>query len=259
MRNDRLDRNGRKAKATGAVMTVVFHLLLLAVFFTSGLKAVYPPPPEQGILIEFEEPGPEPIEVEIGVEPKQPDPEPEEDIRLVQKSEAALAGSEAVSGAETTLGEDGDAETYEAPREKPIDMRAIFPSANNARDTLAAQTAEVITEALKAGDPKGNTETGSTDGKPSAKLEGRSSVGSLPLPEYAVKNKSGKVVVKILVDQYGTVTNAIPGVEGTTVQDKVLWDAAKEAAMKAKFNVSSSAPLMQEGTITYIFEFNKGR
>ena len=45
-------------------------------------------------------------------------------------------------------------------------------------------------------------------------------------------NNEGKVVVKIMVDQYGKVTNAIPGVAGTTVQDKRLWEAAKEAAYK---------------------------
>jgi len=77
-------------------------------------------------------------------------------------------------------------------------------------------------------------------------------MGNLPEPEYNV-NKSGRVVVKIMVDQYGDVVNAIPGASGTTVQDRTLWDAAKRAALKAKFNVSSSAPVVQEGTITYIF------
>ena len=60
--------------------------------------------------------------------------------------------------------------------------------------------------------------------------------------------------MRILVDQYGKVTNAIPGVSGTTVQDKKLWEAAKEAALKAVFNISDSAPTVQEGTITYIFK-----
>ena len=77
-------------------------------------------------------------------------------------------------------------------------------------------------------------------------------MGSLPKPDYTV-NKSGKVVVKISVDQYGSVVSATPGITGTTVQDKVLWEAAKKAALEAKFNLSSSAPTIQEGTITYIF------
>jgi TonB family protein len=78
-------------------------------------------------------------------------------------------------------------------------------------------------------------------------------MGSLPEPEYAV-NKSGTVVVKISVDQYGTVISATPGTTGTTVQDRTLWEAARKAALKAKFNLSANAPAVQEGTITYIFK-----
>ena len=77
-------------------------------------------------------------------------------------------------------------------------------------------------------------------------------MGNLPLPEYSVQN-AGTVVVRIMVDQYGTVTSAVPGARGTTVQDATLWEAARKAALKAKFNVSASAPAVQEGTITYVF------
>jgi len=75
-------------------------------------------------------------------------------------------------------------------------------------------------------------------------------MGSLPLPTYSVQ-ASGRVVVRIMVDRNGNVTSAIPGATGTTVTNKILWDAAKEAALKAKFNTSST--ISQEGTITYIF------
>ena len=61
--------------------------------------------------------------------------------------------------------------------------------------------------------------------------------------------------IDLIVDQYGKVTNAIPGAAGTTVQDKQLWEAAKKAAYQAVFNISSDAPTVQEGTITYIFKF----
>ena len=50
------------------------------------------------------------------------------------------------------------------------------------------------------------------------------------------------------------MTDAIPGIEGTTVQDRSLWSAAKQAALQAKFNANAKAPISQEGTITYVFK-----
>ena len=61
------------------------------------------------------------------------------------------------------------------------------------------------------------------------------------------------MVVRILVDNYGKVTSATPGIEGTTVQNRTLWNAARKAALEARFNVSGSAPALQEGKITYVF------
>ena len=64
----------------------------------------------------------------------------------------------------------------------------------------------------------------------------------------------GKVVVDIWVDNYGNVTKAIAGAQGTTVTNQSLWAAARAAAMKAHFNQSADAPALQQGTITYIFK-----
>ncbi|MFA6335148.1 MAG: hypothetical protein WCX48_06265 [Bacteroidales bacterium] len=246
----------RKAKIVGAGMTVGLHLLILVFLFSTGLKAVSSHPAEAGIEVNFEkepliEPS-KPIEVKSGNEPKADKPNPKDDIRLVQRSESAIVGKGANKGAESTMGDKGDVEQYEAPRSKPINRRALFPSAAN-RDSAAPQVAREISDRLTAGHAEGNTRVGSIEGEPSARLAGRSLMGNLPEPEYAV-NKSGKVIVKISVDQYGTVISATPGISGTTVQDKTLWEAAKKAALKAKFNLSSSAPAVQEGTITYIFK-----
>ena len=133
---------------------------------------------------------------------------------------------------------------------REIDKRALFPSADNKKDTKAAQTAEKVENDLKAGHSKGNTDSGKLNGIPSVKLEGRSTLGSLPLPAYTV-NESGTVVVKIIVNEKGEVTNAIPGQKGTTTNNSTLWNAAKQAALKARFS-PSDAPT-QVGYITYIF------
>ncbi len=247
----RVTKDDKHAKVVGASFAVGSHLLLATLFFTTGFKIVYPPPTETGIEIDFELDPPKPIQVSTGKEPRVENPTPLEDIRLVQKSESTIIGEKANKGAETTMGKVGDVEQFEPPRTTPIDRRALFPSASNS-DSLAAQTAKESSGKITAGHPAGNTKIGALEGEPQAKLAGRSIMGSLPKPDYTV-NKSGKVVVKISVDQYGSVVNATAGAPGTTVQDKTLWEAAKKAALQAKFNLNGQAPTVQEGTITYVF------
>jgi hypothetical protein len=241
----------RKARTIGAGLAIGVHLAAFTLFFSTGFKTVYPPPAELGIEVDFEMEPPKPIEVKSGHEPRVENPNPREEVRLVQRSESAIKGAGQNKGEEATSGDKGDVEQYEAPRPKPINKKALFPSAQNKNETQA-QVSKEISESLSAGHADGNTKTGAIEGEPSARLAGRSLMGNLPEPDYTV-NESGKVVVKISVDQYGTVIEAKPGAPGTTVQSKTLWEASRRAAMKAKFNLSASAPAVQEGTITYIF------
>ena len=145
-------------------------------------------------------------------------------------------------------------ESVEVP-EPPRNKKALFAAANNKteKDTLAAQTAREITDALKAGHALGNTKVGETSGEPQVNLKGRTHNGTLPRPSCSVQ-KEGRVVVDIWVDNYGTVQKAVAGSEGTTVADSDMWNAARKAAMKASFNMSADAPAMQKGAITYIFK-----
>lgn len=91
---------------------------------------------------------------------------------------------------------------------------------------------------------------GSSSGM-SYNLSGRSAK-SLPSPRYP-GNDEGLVVVKVTVDKYGNVTAAEPGVRGTTITNHQFWNEAKQAALKAKFNVDENAPKFQQGTISYRF------
>lgn len=83
-------------------------------------------------------------------------------------------------------------------------------------------------------------------------LSGRSVI-ALPQPNKGIQS-AGKVVVEIIVDREGNVISALPGAKGSTTMDSRLLEAAKKAAIKAKFNVSTSAAERQKGTVTYIFE-----
>ena len=235
------------------------HIALLVCCFITGFTYLDPPPPEQEqILIEFDEPVIEkPKQTWNGTRPRAVEPDPKKDINLVQRSEAQNQGTKSNEAPEAKVDEVGDVDVPEPKREKEIDRRALFSAADNKtqKDTLAAQTANKVSESLKAGHAQGNTKTGETSGEPNAKLAGRSVNGTLPRPAYGVQ-KAGKVVVEIWVDNYGNVQKAVAGAEGTTVTDNTLWQAARKAALGAHFNMSSEAPALQKGTITYIFKLN---
>jgi hypothetical protein len=75
---------------------------------------------------------------------------------------------------------------------------------------------------------------------------------ALPTPKYDYQGE-GRFVVEVSVDRQGKVVEAVPGIKGSTTQDEYLLNVAKEAAMKASFEVKPDAPAVQKGTITYNF------
>lgn len=249
------EKQERRGIILGAGLTAAMHLVLVLTCSFSGMKYIWPPPQEQSFIIDFvpSEEDPE-IKQRTGRQPQAEDADKDKAVDLVQAAKAQLPGNKANKAAEATVGTDGDVETPEPPREKPIERRALFHAPDNplARDTLAPQTAKSPSELLKEGHAAGNVEKGKKDGSPNARLQGRTVKGSLTRPEYN-SQESGTVVVSIHVDQYGKVVKALAGAEGTTVNDRTLWDAARKAALEAHFNMSADAPALQEGTITYKF------
>lgn len=247
-----------KARFIGTMSAIGFALFTFVLCSYTNMSATVRPHDTE-ILIDMEpepEPEPEPqkIEVKAGIQPRTEEPEPKKPIKLVQKSQAQTVAKRANEGPESTVGDKGDVEVPEPPREKEINKRALFTSAQNSnKDTTAQQVAEKISESLAPGHTQGNTKTGNPEGAPSAKLEGRTVVGSLPIPVFT-RGDGGKVVVRIKVNRDGKVVSAVPGAAGTTLNDSEIWASAKKAALAAQFNVSGSAPELQEGTITYVFK-----
>ena len=174
---------------------------------------------------------------------------------LVQKAESPYVNDRPNTTPATRPDPHGDVEVPTPKQEEPkLDPRASFPGMSQKDDKATApHSAAEASEGFKAGQPDGNTKEGRTTGNANAHLQGRNVVGTLPKPSYNAQME-GTVVVQVKVDQYGNVTEAIPGVEGTTVTDKSLWNAARAAAMKAHFNMSADAPVLQTGTITYKFK-----
>lgn len=81
-------------------------------------------------------------------------------------------------------------------------------------------------------------------------LQGRGLVEALPKPAYPGQ-KSGRVVIRVTVGPRGDVTSAVYEPKGSTLSDGELIEAARAAALKARFTESRAA--VQGGTITYLF------
>ncbi|MFZ2286790.1 MAG: energy transducer TonB [Bacteroidales bacterium] len=93
--------------------------------------------------------------------------------------------------------------------------------------------------------------SGTGDGGISYDLAGRK-ILSLNRPTFD-SQKTGIVVVGITVDRNGRVTEATPGIKGSTTLDEYLLIVSREAAFQARFEPKPDAPLIQKGTITYNF------
>ena len=252
------EQQDKRARLTGLAATVAIHAVAVVFCLTSGLKYLDPPPPETSFLIDFEEEilEPEkPVQTRVGRQPQAEETDPTAPVELVQKAESPHVSDRPNRTPATKQNDHGDVEVPAPPqKEEPkLDPRASFPGMSQKDDPATApHAAKEASEGFKAGEPNGNTKEGRTTGTANAHLQGRSLKGSLPKPSYNAQIE-GTVVVQIKVDQYGKVIEAVPGAAGTTVTDKGLWNAARNAAMGANFSTGAD---VQIGTITYIFKLH---
>ena len=141
----------------------------------------------------------------------------------------------------------------EQPRE--VNPRALFPGRNPDQESTSSGTGS---QTGNQGSPEGSNDGNSAGQRPEGQsftLEGRRIVGDFPSPSHPGKNKSGKVLIEIIVDSSGSVTSASYRAEGSTTQDGELIGAARSAALRTKFTQDPDNPV-QKGTITYIFKLN---
>ena len=247
-----------QSKVVGVVSTVLFHSFLLLAFAVMSFQVKTPPPPEMLIEMTFDEEDfieriPRRPRVDVYSEQAAaPSRETDPRVRPAASEPVSQSSQQTKASAPSSLDEVGDIETVKEPN--PINPRSLY-SSRDVGEQAADNTGKVDERALYRGGVEGNSDYSagsSPDNGSSFSLTGRSTVGSLPRPVYN-ENTQGSVVVEITVDQQGNVTSAVPGAKGTTTQDSRLWEAARAAAMKARFNVDMKAAAVQTGTITYIF------
>lgn len=263
-----------KKHKTGIIGTIIFHVIIVAIFMIFGYSTPLPLPDEEGILINFGD-----SDDGFGqVEPQYSESAQQESIEESQESVPETTSSESDNGSITQDFEEAPAvkeqgekkeeikketetetvkeETPEVKEERKVNENALFPGRNRNSDNNSSE-----------GETEGQGNQGSTTGSVDSKNHtGGESMGtngtsfslagrnpeSLPKPEYKYQIE-GKVVVEITVDKNGNVTDAVPGVKGSTTLDANLLSAAKKAALKAKFDKKPDAPAYQKGTITYFF------
>ncbi|MBE6195031.1 MAG: TonB family protein [Rikenellaceae bacterium] len=220
-----------KSKHFAYIFTALY-VVLLAVAFRFGEVSSRPneQPQSDIIYIEYVEPKPAP----------KPKPQPLPKVKEAPRHEnlAPRDNTQQASG--------------KAEETRTVNQRALFKMSKDGADKPAnagnpyARQDTVTTAAGTGGglNPIGNDAL--DEG-----LQGRGLIGSLPQPIYPVGNKGGKVVVRVVVNQSGVVTEAAYEPKGSTTSDKALVDAALVAARKARF--AEAQAYKQGGKITYIF------
>ena len=251
------ERQEKVSRWTGIGLTVAVHVAIALILIFYNLTYLFPPPPEMSFLVDFtdeEEEVAKILETPEGREPEAENVDPEKPVELVQRSESPHVSTKPNLTPATKPDPHGDVEVPTPKQEEPaLDPRASFPGMAKKDTSLTApHSSSEASQTFKPGQSDGNIKEGKTTGSASASVKGRTAVGSLPKPAYNAQN-DGKVVMRVKVDQYGNVKEAYLD-DGSTTNDKELVNAARNAAMKAKFNVDFSAPVIQDGTITYIFK-----
>ncbi len=262
-------------KNTGIIGTLVFHVAILLFVVMLGFATPLPLPDEDGILINFgtEETGSGNLEPMISEIPEEISAPPSQEIAVPDESEEEVVTQDfeeapALEKQKETVPEEKqvipeeeiiqDAEEIPPPVETPrvLDERALYQGRINTDETSES-------EGITQGEGNQGSITGSPDsdnymdalstgqGGIDFSLDGRNPV-LLPKPEYNAQ-VSGTIVVRIRVDRDGKVISAEPGVRGTNIPDETLLEAAKKAALKARFSTKGDAAYTQVGTITYRF------
>jgi colicin import membrane protein len=277
----------------GIIGTVIIQSVLVILLIVVAFTPPKPPEIEEGILVNFGtdqtgfgmiEPSPPAVQEETSAPPpvaatkvqkeeplltqnneeapevKKVDPEAEK--KRLEKIEADRKIKEQLEiERKQKEQEELERKRIEAEQKRQADIM------NKTRDALA-NSKNAGTNSKSEGEAGGagnqGVPTGSVDSKNRGEGSGFGNQGnisydlggrgfqSLPAPKYDYQGE-GKVVVEVSVDRSGKVTQAIPGTKGSTTLDEYLLRVAKEAALKARFEVKADAPVVQKGTITYNF------
>ena len=230
--------NSKKHKRKGLYGTLLLHALLMLSFMFLGLTYTIPPPPEEGININFGF-----NDFGIG------DIQPEEVVEELQESVESAEEVNTPVDIETPTQSIEDAPTFETDEEAEedpqpeVDTKSLYPGKKD--------------PSKSEGERIGKRDQGKPNAiKHNARITGTNFIkrtnADTIIPIYE-NQAQGIVVVKIRVDRYGKVIYATPGVKGSTTTDTYLYKRAKEAAEQTTFDADPDAPEERIGRISYDF------
>ena len=249
-------KNRRKA----IIGTVLFHIGLLLCFIFMGLTYQIPPPPEEGITINFgyQDFGSGSEQAEQIVEEQEITPQ-----EIVNNNPVVedISTQDIEETPTTKLNEqlEKPEEVKKIEEKKPepvVNTKALYPGKKQNNSNSQGISEGQGDQGSQDGDPNSNAYTGGGIGTNGIAYQlGGRTIAEIKKPNYD-SQQQGKVVVTIRVGRNGKVISATPGAKGSTTTNAYLYSKAKEAALKTTFEANTTAPEIQVGTIIYNFKLN---
>jgi len=230
----------------GVMGTLVFHILIVLIFILADVnkKGTIK---EEELLIEFPDDIPdmpeEQIEKESMEEPL--DEREQENLNRTNAASNRLA-TENVTTSSDEFFDDEYLKELEAAKQLVSDVNNQI-----SKEIIRLEDIEMPAETTEGMDPdsiKNIIYVGESNIV--YYLEDRYHI-SLPNPLYLAQG-GGQVIVDIVVSQNGNVIEASPR-KNPRIRDEQIFIYAKAAALRTVFNVDTSAPQNQKGTIHYTF------
>ncbi|MDE6766114.1 MAG: hypothetical protein K2J52_07375 [Duncaniella sp.] len=264
--------NSRKSRIAGAVVTLLFHLLVAVVLATIYLRyspaeeadRTWPPVDSSEVLFggeyvmvgdkpelaasksesapaEADAPVPEP-QVEALENTGTPSPTPAPIVTSEQPSPAKV---EKKTAQEPTGPSQAEREAAERARRQEEARQAIAEKVQFGKSGAGSKGEG------KAGSPNGNADFGAAHGSPGFNLKGRT-LASWDTPPRA---PLGTVTIRVTVNRQGIVTDAsYASGTGAAAASASTRNHCIRAARASRFSVDTDAPAAQTGTITYRFQ-----
>ena len=226
--------------------TLVFHILLIAAFLLAEVEM-------KGNIKE------EPLVIEF------PDilPEEEEKVQEEEKTENLTTPVNRTTNNLTNAASNRLSERNNTKSTDKFFDDEYLKEVNEAKNLVSNVNNQLAKEKVNINDikmPVETTEGMNPDSIKNIVYTGESNIVyylenryhmSLPIPVYLAQG-GGKIVIDIVVDRNGKVTQAIPKPD-KTIRDEQIIIYAQAAALRTIFNSDPKAPVAQRGTIHYTF------